>query len=118
MKKDEFVSQFEDIIKDPTDLVKVSKFRDAVIADYDAHELLATSSATLTEKYNELEEANKKLKETNLQLFMMSPAMSTGGNPAATGASPSDDNSDKGNPTTHTVDDIINGLLGNEKEKK
>lgn len=116
MKKEEFVTQFEDILKDPTDLAKANKFREAVMADYDEHELLATSTTTLKENYTTLEAENKKLKETNLQLFMMSPAMSTAGKPTAT-----DDPADEHKETEYTppsVDDIVNGLLGTKTEKE
>lgn len=115
MKKEEFVTQFEDILKDPTDLAKANKFREAVMADYDEHELLTTSANTLKENYTTLEAENKKLKETNLQLFMMSPAMSTGKSTATD--NPADEHKES-EPTVPTVDDIVNGLLGTKTEKE
>lgn len=115
MTKDEFRTQFEDILKDPTDLIKAGKFRDAVIADYDAHDLLSSSTTALQEKNTSLEAENKKLKETNLQLFLLSPAMSTADKSTATDESKAEE---KNNPTAPTVDDIINGLLGNKTEKE
>ena len=115
MTKDEFRTQFEDVLKDPTDLIKAGKFRDAVIADYDAHALLSSSTTALQEKNTSLEAENKKLKETNLQLFLMSPAMTTEDKSTATDESKVDEN-DK--PKAPTVDDIVNGLLGNKTEKE
>lgn len=116
MKKEDFVTQFEEILKDPTDLAKAGKFREAVMADYDAHDTLVTSTATLKENYTNLEAENKKLKETNLQLFMLSPAMSTAGKSPATD-NPADEHIEPEN-TAPTVDDIVNGLLGTNTEKE
>lgn len=113
MKKEEFVTQLEEIIKDPSDLVKVSNFRDAVCADYDAHTVLETSSTNLQERCNTLEADNKKLKEVNLQLFMLSPAMSAQGKTSTTPTPEPDVPSvDNPEPSAPSLDDIVTGLLG------
>lgn len=74
MTKDEFITQFNDIISaQAPDALKIEEFRANVSNDYDALATAQTAVTSFTETNKKLSETNKALQETNMKLIMLHP---------------------------------------------
>ena len=74
MTKDEFLTQFNEIVSTPTpDALRIEEFRKNVLTDYDVLATAQTAVTSFTETNKNLTETNKKLQETNMKLIMLHP---------------------------------------------
>lgn len=74
MTKDEFLTQFNELITTPTpDALRIEEFRTNVLADYDALATAQTAVTSFTETNKQLTDTNKALQETNMKLIMLHP---------------------------------------------
>lgn len=111
MTKSELIAQFTDIMKDPQgSLEKAASFLNEVSKDYDNFDTINTTLATANDSIATLTEENKKLKETNLQLFTMFPTSKD------TIVNIQDEpQKPKSSEPEYTPEDIAQMLLGNKK---
>ena len=74
MTKDEFLTQFNELISSPTpDALAIENFRSSVLEDYDALLTAQTAVSSFSSANEELTSTNKALQETNMKLIMLHP---------------------------------------------
>lgn len=74
MTKDEFLTQFNELISSTTpDALRIEEFRTNVLNDYEALATAQTAVTSFTETNKQLTETNKALQETNMKLIMLHP---------------------------------------------
>ena len=109
MTKDEFITQFNEIISASSpDALKIEEFRTSVSNDYDALATAQTAVTSFTETNKNLTEANKALQETNMKLIMLHPESI---NLTPQNPSPSDDSEEKKELTPEEKDKALSEVL-------
>lgn len=116
MTKDEFITRFNAILSNPTDIATAATFREDVIKDYDAANVNVTTLKTANDNIKKLEDENKNLKDVNYQMFLS--GFGKGGKEDGNVDKPEDNNDDgqEGNNEAPSIDSVLDGLLGKEKD--
>lgn len=111
MTKSEFIAQFTEIIKDPANsLEKAATFLNEVSKDYDGFDTVNTTIENTKTTIDQLTAENKKLRETNMQLFTMFPTAKD----EIVDIPDIDPTPDTPKPVEFTPDDISKMLLGKD----
>jgi len=116
MTKDEFITRFNAILSNPTDTATAATFREDVIKDYDAANVNVTTLKTANDNIKKLEDENKNLKDVNYQMFLS--GFGKGGKEDGKVDKPEDNNDDgqEGTNEAPSIDSVLDGLLGKEKD--
>ena len=116
MTREEFTTRFNAILANPTDTATAATFRDEVLKDYDDANAAATTLKTANESITKLQDENKNLKEVNYKMFLSGFNTANVGSDNKDDKSSKEDKKDEQKPEAPTVDSVIDGLLGKEKE--
>lgn len=116
MTREEFTTRFNAILANPTDTATAATFRDDVLKDYDEANANATTLKTVNENITKLKDENKNLKDINYKMFLsgFSNKSSEGGS-KDTGKG-LEEGEDKKETEAPTIDSVLDGLLGKEKD--
>lgn len=116
MTREEFTTRFNAILANPTDTATAATFRDEVLKDYDAANTAATTLKTANENITKLQDENKNLKDVNYKMFLSGFSTASAGSDKGDTKPPKEDKSDEQKPEAPSIDSVIDGLLGKEKE--